>query len=164
MNVACCQIDIAWENKPANFAKVNALLDAAEVPPGSLLVLPEMFATGFSMNVAVTAEGEDRETERFLARTARARGLYVLGGVVTRAPDGRGNNEAVVYGPAGPRSRGTGRCTRSRSAARPSILRRATGRSSPRSADGWWRPSSATICASRRRSGAPSGGARGFSW
>jgi predicted amidohydrolase len=60
------------------------------------------------MNVAGIAEGggsagdeEDRETERFLAETARTRGLYVLGGVVTRAPDGRGRNEAVVFGPEG---------------------------------------------------------------
>lgn len=103
MNVACCQMDIAWENKPANYAKVRALLDAAAVPAGSLLVLPEMFATGFSMNVAAIAEsGEERETECFLAETARARGLYVLGGIVTRDPDGRrGRNEAVLFCPNG---------------------------------------------------------------
>jgi predicted amidohydrolase len=60
-----------------------------------------MFSTGFSMNVECVAEGPEGETHRFLADTARRYGAYVLGGVVTRAEDGRGRNESVVYGPDG---------------------------------------------------------------
>jgi predicted amidohydrolase len=101
MHVACCQLNTVWEDKTANFAKARALLDAAEVPEGALVVLPEMFATGFSMNVPVVAEGEERPTEAFLAEVAEARGVYVLGGVVTRGDDGRGRNEAVLFGPDG---------------------------------------------------------------
>jgi len=57
MKILCCQLDITWEDKPANFAKVRSLLAAAVPPPGSLVLLPEMFATGFSMNVAKIREG-----------------------------------------------------------------------------------------------------------
>ena len=64
MQVACCQFDIAWEDKPANFRKVAAMVREAELEPGTLLLLPEMFATGFSMNAAAT----DRA-----ARTGRRR-------------------------------------------------------------------------------------------
>ncbi len=101
MNIACCQFDIVWENKKANFAKVHALLDAAAIPRGSLVLLPEMFATGFSMNVAAIGEERAGETELFLANAARHHGIFLLGGVVTKAPDGRGRNEAVVFSPDG---------------------------------------------------------------
>ena len=46
------QLDIAWEDKAKNFKRVRTLLDRAKCPPGLWWFLPEMFATGFSMNVA----------------------------------------------------------------------------------------------------------------
>ena len=51
MKIYCVQHDIAWENRRANFAKVESLLAAAKPEAGSLVLLPEMFASGFSMNV-----------------------------------------------------------------------------------------------------------------
>ncbi|MCU0241932.1 MAG: carbon-nitrogen family hydrolase [Vicinamibacteria bacterium] len=101
MILAGCQFDIAWEDKAANAVRVRDLLACSPLPRGSLLVLPEMYATGFSMNVACVAEGEARQGEQGLAEVARTHGLYVLGGVVTRAADGRGRNEAVLMGPDG---------------------------------------------------------------
>lgn len=95
------QLDILWENKTANRATVRRMLDDARLPPGALVALPEMFSTGFSMNVAAIAEDPGGATEAFLAGEAAERGLYLLGGVVTRDPDGRGRNEAVVRGPDG---------------------------------------------------------------
>jgi omega-amidase len=101
MIVACCQLDIAWEDKAANHARVAALLDGTKLPPGSLLLLPEMFSTGFSMAVERVREEPERLSERFLAHLARERGLTVLGGVVTTAADGRGRNEALAFDPDG---------------------------------------------------------------
>ena len=62
MRVYGCQMDIAWEDKDANFQTVRRLLDAVSPEPGSLVALPEMFSTGFSMNVAGIAETEAEET------------------------------------------------------------------------------------------------------
>jgi len=101
MKVVCVQLDVAWEDKGANFAKVDAMAASAGVEGGSLVVLPEMFATGFSMNVAAVAEGEAAPGERFLAELAERHGASVLGGVVTVGPDGRGRNEAVLFGADG---------------------------------------------------------------
>ncbi len=56
MKIYCCQLDSVWENKAANFAKAEKLIAGAKAPPGSLVLLPEMFATGFTMNVAGIAE------------------------------------------------------------------------------------------------------------
>lgn len=101
MQVIGCQLDIAWEDKATSHARVRELLSTTPVAPGALVVLPEMFATGFSMHVHTIAESDDGPTHMFLAELARERGVFVLGGVVTRAADGRGRNEAVVYDPQG---------------------------------------------------------------
>ena len=102
MRVTCVQFDIAWHDKPANFAKVRALLGGADAcEAGGLIVLPEMFSTGFSMNIQAAAEGLPAPAEGFLAELARQYGCHVLGGVVNAADDGRGLNEAVLIGPDG---------------------------------------------------------------
>jgi omega-amidase len=101
MQIIGCQIDIVWENKPANHDRVRELLSSSPVKPDALVVLPEMFATGFSMHVNTIAEPGAGETQTFLAELAKEFRSYVLGGVVTRAADGRGRNEAIVYGPDG---------------------------------------------------------------
>ena len=101
LRLVLVQPDVVWEDRAANFARVRALLDAQPPPPGALVVLPEMFAVGFSMHVDAVCEGEERPTERFLAETARRYDACVLGGLVTRAPDGRGRNEAVAVTPDG---------------------------------------------------------------
>jgi len=101
MKLYCIQLDITWENKKANFARVERLLEATPPERGSLVLLPEMFATGFSMNVSAVREGRERETERFLARTAKHHQTYLMGGLVTTKTNGKGCNQAVVYSPEG---------------------------------------------------------------
>jgi omega-amidase len=101
MKIYCVQLDIVWENKAANFARVEALLAAAAPQPGSLVLLPEMFATGFSMNVAGIREGRERETERFLEATAKSFGVSLVGGLVTSNTNGKGSNQAIVFSPGG---------------------------------------------------------------
>jgi len=101
MKVYCCQTDIAWEDKNRNFASARKLIDSAKPEPRSLVLLPEMFATGFTMNVPGIAEGTKSETADFLAQTAREFSIYLLGGIVTTAPDTRGRNQSVVFNPQG---------------------------------------------------------------
>jgi omega-amidase len=101
VQIVACQLDIAWEDKPASHDRAAALLSKADIRPGALVVLPEMFATGFSMHVDTIAESDDGPTHRFLAELARRFQSHVIGGVVTRAADGRGRNDAVVFGPDG---------------------------------------------------------------
>src|SRR6476659_9936637 len=67
MKAYCCQFDIQWENKKANFVKVRAMLEAQKPEPESIVLLPELFAVGFSMNVGALAEPAGAETEQFLS-------------------------------------------------------------------------------------------------
>lgn len=101
MNIIGLQIEIAWEDKAANHAKVLSLLDRVKPQPGSLVALPEMFATGFSMNVAGIHDTDSRETQSFLSQTAVDYRIYLLGGVVVKDASGRGRNECVIYAPDG---------------------------------------------------------------
>lgn len=101
MNLFALQLNIAWENKAANFARARSLLAAAAPAAGSLVVLPEMFSTGFSMNLAVTRQDAEREDEAFLAALAREHRATVVGGVVSPGAAGRGRNEAVGFGADG---------------------------------------------------------------
>jgi predicted amidohydrolase len=101
MHVFACQFDIAWEDPPANFAKVRQMLAGTAIPPGSLIVLPEMFATGFSMNTERIAEPERGETCQFLASLAGDCQSFVIGGVATRSAGPKARNEALIFGPTG---------------------------------------------------------------
>ncbi len=101
MNVIGIQWDIAWENKQANFEKVRSLLKEAAPEKNSLVVLPEMFATGFSMNAEKIAEGAGQETEQFLSNTAKEFKVCLLGGAAMRGRDGRARNKALVFSPSG---------------------------------------------------------------
>jgi predicted amidohydrolase len=101
MRVVACQWEVAWEDKAANHARVRDLLAVAGPQRDSLVVLPEMFATGFSMNVAGISEWGSGETQHFLAETASRLEVYLLGGLVTGEVDGEGRNEAVLYSPSG---------------------------------------------------------------
>lgn len=101
MEVVALQLDVAWQDKADNIARAGRLLDRAGVSAGSLVVLPEMFSTGFTMNAPAAAEGDDRQAETFLADTARRFGVTMVAGVVGMGPDGRGRNQAVAFDAAG---------------------------------------------------------------
>src|SRR5438874_4285946 len=101
MKIYCCQIDIQWEDKKANFAKVRALLGSEKLEKEALVLLPEMFATGFSMNVGAIAEKERGVTETFLSETARQFGVFLKAGVVAQGEGRHGRNEALLFSPDG---------------------------------------------------------------
>ena len=101
MKIYCCQFDIEWEDKKANFTKVHAMISTEGVEPDSLVVLPELFATGFSMNVAELAEQNESVTEQFLADTARRFHVFLLGGMIGKDKRGFGRNECALFSPEG---------------------------------------------------------------
>ncbi|HLH55080.1 MAG TPA: nitrilase-related carbon-nitrogen hydrolase [Verrucomicrobiae bacterium] len=97
MNVVGVQMDIRWEDKSANLKAARALVQKASPLPRSLVVLPEMFATGFSMNTAGVAEEYGGPTEMFLAGLAKEFGVYVLAGAAMRSPEGKFRNKALYF-------------------------------------------------------------------
>jgi predicted amidohydrolase len=97
MNITAIQLDSVWEDPRANFAKVEHLLAASPPEKGSLVVLPEMFSTGFSVDLSKTMQGEARKAEEFLRARAVQYGSTVIGGVISLGTGGRGRNESVTF-------------------------------------------------------------------
>ncbi len=102
MKVAALQTDIVWEDPTANFAALRPRLREAAETGARLLVLPELFACGFSMNTAAIAESRDGESTAFLLDQARELGVWVCGSVPARQEEGAlPHNSFVWAGPTG---------------------------------------------------------------
>ncbi|WP_220498102.1 nitrilase-related carbon-nitrogen hydrolase [Rhodopirellula sp. JC639] len=101
MRIVAVQLNMAWEDKPANHRHLRELLSTAAIRPGSLVMVPEMFETGFSMNINATAQSEAREGEALLRDLARQYDSAFMGGVAGPIRDGRSRNECVVFAPDG---------------------------------------------------------------
>ncbi|MFG0329313.1 MAG: nitrilase-related carbon-nitrogen hydrolase [Phycisphaerales bacterium] len=101
--ILAAQYDIVWEDKAANHRLVEELVEREAPPEGSLLVLPEMFDTGFSMKVSkLSEEATDHASERWAADFAKRRGLFVQAASIRRRDaDDKGTNNAVVFDPNG---------------------------------------------------------------
>jgi predicted amidohydrolase len=96
------QHDIVWEDKAANLARLAPQIEAAAATGAHLVVLAEMFSTGFSMRTDVTAEPEGGESSQFLVAQAAAHGVWVCGSCPEVAPEGGPPyNTLVLAGPDG---------------------------------------------------------------
>ena len=79
--VTLIQPDIIWEDKAANLAHYDTLISG--IAGGKeVVVLPEMFATGFSMEAAQLAEGMDGATVEWMRETARKHCIILAGSVI----------------------------------------------------------------------------------
>lgn len=101
MQIVAVQLNMAWEDKAANHQRLRDLLAGVSIQPGALVIVPEMFETGFSMNVAATAQTEDRLGEAVLRDLAKQHDAAVMGGVASPATDGQSRNECVAFAPDG---------------------------------------------------------------
>ena len=75
--VTIFQQDLAWQDAPANRAQFGHLLTAAA--GSALALLPEMFATGFTMEPDACAEGMDGPTAGWLREQAARHGCAIAG-------------------------------------------------------------------------------------
>ena len=86
MKVAAVQHDIVWEDPAANFAALAPRIEQAADDGARLVVLTEMFSTGFSMKSETIAEAPDGPTATFLAEQADRHGIWLGGSMPERTP------------------------------------------------------------------------------
>lgn len=81
MKLALVQSALYWENAKENIAAFSAKIKSI---PGKadLIVLPEMFSTGFTMNPENVAQTMDGETVSWMKKTAAERDSAICGSVV----------------------------------------------------------------------------------
>jgi predicted amidohydrolase len=102
VQVAAIQHDIVWEDAAATQAHVEPLIAAATAAGARLVVLTEMFATGFSMRPERIAEDEGGPIETVLAEQARRHDITLIASVAQRGADGRYRNNGIVAAPEAP--------------------------------------------------------------
>ena len=102
MRIAALQSDIVWEDPPANFARLRPWIRAAAAATARMLLLPEMYACGFSMATEKIREPVDGPSTRFLCEQAAEHGLWI-GGSLPETPAGaeRPTNTFLLAGPEG---------------------------------------------------------------
>ncbi len=102
MKVAAIQHDIVWEDPTANFARLAPRIADAAAAGARLVVLTEMYSTGFSMDTARVAEPVDGPSARFLVDQAIEHGVWMCGSVPEVQPgDERPANTLVLAAPDG---------------------------------------------------------------
>lgn len=79
MIITLCSTDIVWEDKQTNLKKLDTLFERFHFKT-DLIVLPEMFTTGFTMNTAL-AEPMDGKTVLWMKNKAASMGCAIVGSV-----------------------------------------------------------------------------------
>jgi predicted amidohydrolase len=102
MKVAGIQHDIAWEDPTANFERLAPKIRGAADAGARLVVLTEMYSTGFSMKTERVAEHADGPSARFLADQATRNEIWLCASIPEqRNEDSRAFNQLVLASPAG---------------------------------------------------------------
>ena len=99
LELALIQTTLVWQDPVANRAHFAALLQQAR--GADLIVLPEMFSTGFSMDSAALAEPEDGPSTQWLREQAQQLGAVITGSLIIQAADGSYRNRLLWARPDG---------------------------------------------------------------
>ncbi|MGH9005690.1 MAG: nitrilase-related carbon-nitrogen hydrolase, partial [Acidimicrobiia bacterium] len=83
MKVAAVQHDVMWEDGAATRRHLEPLVGTAAAAGARLVVLTEMFPTGFSMDPERVAEPEGGPTTEFLRTQAAELNVWLTGSVPT---------------------------------------------------------------------------------
>ncbi|WP_044401769.1 amidohydrolase [Lacinutrix sp. Hel_I_90] len=96
LNIAIIQSNLVWENpveNRTNFTeKMNAITKQVD-----LIILPEMFTTGFTMNAETVAETMEGETIRWMKRMAKEKNCAVTGSLIIEENNSYYNRLAFVH-------------------------------------------------------------------
>ncbi len=81
MKIALIQSDLYWENALENKKQFESKINQIDSEV-HLIVLPEMFSTGFTMNAAAVAETMQGETISWIQSLARTKNVAIAGSLV----------------------------------------------------------------------------------
>ncbi|MDP3558158.1 MAG: amidohydrolase [Bacteroidota bacterium] len=83
MKVTIIQTKLFWEDRDKNLEHFNSLIDKINEPT-DLIVLPEMFTTGFSMSPEKIAEQHLSTSYNWLLKIAKEKNAIITGSIATK--------------------------------------------------------------------------------
>jgi omega-amidase len=83
LKVCLVQADLKWQDVDANLQQFDEVIDQ-NAATADLIVLPEMFTTGFSMSPEALAEEMDGKAVRWITQKAKSANVAILGSVIIR--------------------------------------------------------------------------------
>jgi predicted amidohydrolase len=86
MKITIIQPDLVWENKSANFGNLEGLI-APLYKKTDMIILPEMFNTGFSMNAEHISESSEAETYSWMKSISRKGDFGICGSYIVKEKD-----------------------------------------------------------------------------
>lgn len=103
MKVTGLQMDVQFSNPDANYEKAEALIDKAMEDQPDVIVLPEMWNTGFfpKENREHLADEDAQRTYAFLRRLAKKHQVNLVGGSVLERRGDKYYNTALVVNRSG---------------------------------------------------------------
>ena len=96
LSVTLVQRELAWESPQDNREQIAESLQGLEHAT-DLVVLPEMFTTGFSMNALANAEPPGGATEQWMRELARTLDCAVAGSIAVRDPEAAAGDDQAVF-------------------------------------------------------------------
>ena len=98
LNIAYVQPDIKWHNIDGNLCQYDNLL--ADINGADLIVLPEMFSTGFTNQIEGTAQTMEGSAVKWMQRTAADKNAALMGSLLI-SDNGLYFNRLVMAHPDG---------------------------------------------------------------
>lgn len=95
LHISLIQYDIIWEDPAANRQELDHAIE--HLPETNLIVLPEMWSTGFSMQPEKIAEHTDGPSLHWMKRTAKDKNAVVAGSISTKSDHGFVNRFYFVF-------------------------------------------------------------------
>lgn len=101
--VAAIQMDCVLNNKQINLNRAEELIADASGKGAKLIVLPELFNTGYRVEDSdkTLAESIPGETTKWMQKIAKKYDAYIIGAIIEIDKDGMLYDTAVIVGPEG---------------------------------------------------------------
>ena len=82
IHISLIQADLVWEDEPANLSRFDRLLNQID-PQTEIIILPEMFATGFTMNVQKFDKPIGNQAFEWLKQKSSELNKIIVGSLLT---------------------------------------------------------------------------------
>lgn len=102
LSIVLLQIDVSFGNPKKNRENIRRWFERAELKPNELVLLPELWDTGYDLTRLSEIADRDGETAQlFLSQLAKEYQVYISGGSIARQSDDKFFNTTYIVTPTG---------------------------------------------------------------